>query len=341
MSQSYLLSIIALLCIFLLSGINIYLIINLIRGVKIEDKVIERLLGQSDFALAELVNLRRSIRRSGQAGESASSENSAALAKELDEFQEPSLRAISEGSRDAYNLLKELGELKDKELSSWKSANQSRIDQLLGSQALLQSRLLEAQDLVNSSSHTIRTLQAKNERLNGAEAKATGLEAANQKLEAEVAKVKNYLARTSAELNRTRQEAAHAKQELIMANAKLKTMHEQYTRDHAQLKSEKSALEMRLNSLQEAFNQSVLDSNPSDQLREAQRKFLEESEALLAEKNQLENQLNELQGNFERTLVEKAFIESVLLDLDSALNNAPEAAARRAEAAPEQVVEQL
>lgn len=312
-------NLIAMLSLVLMAGVNVYLAVALIRGLRADDGVIERLASRTEYVIHEIARLARIVRSRSQPMAGEEQDETVVAAAAFEELQQSGFQEITEGSLDAYGLASELAELKDKEFTAWKEANKERIERLLAGQASLHKRLMDAQATLDASAQNLHALQLQNDKLSGFETQCRLLEDANHGLEIELSKLKNHSARTNAEMARVRLEAASAKKELVAHELRMKETHEKYMRDREQLITEKNVLEMRLNALQETFNRSVKEQGSPEQVQEAHAQFVRDSEALLAEKQQLEEKLAALQGDFDRTLVEKAFIESVLLDMDSAL----------------------
>lgn len=312
-------AVIELLCLVMMAGVNVYLAVALIRGLRTDDSVIELLASRTEYVAQELTRLARVVRARQPPPEATTQDDTAVAIEAFNELQQSGFQELSEGSRDAYDMAKEISELKEKELAAWKDANRDRIERLLAGQATMQRRLSDAQETLDASAQTINALQQQNEKLGTIEIKAKLLDEANRGLEIELSKLKNHAARTNAEIARVRLEAATAKKQAAAHELEMKALHEKYLSDREQLISDKHLLEMRLNALQETFNRGLQVADDADQAKAAHEQFMRDSETLQEEKKQLEEKLNTLQSDFDRTLVEKAFIESVLLDMDSAL----------------------
>lgn len=321
MSEYVLLSL-TLLCLALMGGLNIYLAISLMQGFRVDDRVLKKLVGDMKYMTLELASIGRSVRSRPTGGlpEGESGDDDAAFSS-FEKFQQSGFQEIGNNSMDAHRLLQEFSELKGKELAAWKDANQARLDKIRNDQAALHGKLVEAQEMLDNANQTIRQLRSKNNRLAGADAKVKALESINQGLDAELHTVKNHGNRLSSDLALARKDAEELKNKLVAQDAKFKELHETYLRDRQQLEAEKNALELRLASMQQAFDQSVMDLDSDNPLREVHEKFKREREALEVDKRQLESQLHALQASFDRTLVEKAFIESVFLEMEG--NAAP------------------
>lgn len=333
MLSNTLLVMLAAACFVMLCGVNVYLAITLIRGVRVEDKTIEELLRQSKYSTRELAALARLVRRvpagavveeTGRTVEGDSRAGSEeALQAAFDQFHLNGFAEFADGSLEAHGLISEMAELSGKQLNSWKAANQLRIEEVAAAQGSLQARLEEARQMLDAAHGLIQQLRARNSRLSGADAKAKALDAINQGLEAELAAAKSASTRLNAQAIAAQQKADGAEREVARLEAHYREKFDAYVRERQQLEKEKQATELRLDSLQRAFDQTVQELNQDKLLHQEHEKFLGQAQGLQMEKSDLERQLNELQENFNRALVEKAFIESVLLDFDSAMEPVP------------------
>ncbi|HZX31395.1 MAG TPA: hypothetical protein VFF03_08600 [Rhodocyclaceae bacterium] len=318
-------------CFLGLCGANVYLIRTLIRGVRAEDATIDRISRQSGYVIAELSMLARAVRalpRGGAAaappaavaeGEPGSHDDDAAQAA-FEEFQRNGFQEICEESLDAHNLVREMTTLKGKELDQWKSANEERIQNILSAQAELHGRLMASRQALEAANSLVRELRAKNQRLQGADARAKALDAINQTQDAELATARNTIARINGKLVAAQQKAEAAEREMARREAAHREQFDTYVDERQQLEKERQATELRLQSLQKAFDESLQQINQDKLLQKEHEKFLAQTQGLKDEKSALEHKLDELQKSFDRALVEKAFIESVLLDFDSALD---------------------
>lgn len=314
-----------------LCGVNIYLVITLIRGVRIEDSTVDRLSRQSGYMIAELQSLARYIRglpRGGSATEPAApaaageSAGDPAWQAGFEEFFQTGFQQMGQDSLDAHTLVQEMTALRGKELEQWKAANEGRIQHIIAAQAGLHGKLMEARHTLDDAHDLIRELQGKNQRLQGADARAKALDGINHSLEAELALAKSTIARLNGKLLVAQQGAEAAEREMARREASYREQFDAYVSERQQLEKERQATELRFQSLQKAFDQSIQQLNENKLLQEEHEKFQAKAQGIQQERADMERQLNELQESFDRALVEKAFIESVLLDIDSALDPA-------------------
>ncbi len=323
MTETAILALVMMFCLVLLCGINLFLAVSMVRKEHADGKAMADMSNAMQFVQTEIAGIGRSIRKlTANSAVPASAENAANPADdpamvEFQQFQESGFQEIARHSLDSHQLLQEFSQLKDKELAAWKSANQSKLDSMLGDHAALHGKLVASQESLDSANQTIRSLQGKVGRLAGADARAKALEGIRQSLENELQVTKNLMHRLNGELSSSRQSIMEAKAKLEEQDAQNKAMHENYLKDRQQLEAERTALEMRLDSMQQAFDHSFDNLKAEDPLKEAHEKFLQEREAMEGEKRRLEEQLQNLQENYDRTLVEKAFIESVFLDQEN------------------------
>lgn len=322
MSQTGILALVMLLCMALLCGINIYLVMTLLKGIRVDDESMSKVAATVDYLVTEVASIGRSVRRlSGQggvgsAGSEAAGEGGGEALPGFQAFQENGFQEIAQGALDSQSVLSEFSQIKDRELASWKAANQARIDGLLKDHANMHQKLVGAQELLDAANQTIHTLNGKMGRLTGADAKAKALEGIRQGMENELRAVKTQMARLQAEANAARKEAEEAKSQLAEQDNRNRAMHQSYKDERDHLETERNALELRLKGLQDAFDQTFNNLAQDDPLKGNHEQYVAEREAMEGEVQRLENQLRDLQENFDRTLIEKAFIEQAFLAQD-------------------------
>lgn len=314
-------ALLTMLSLFLLSAANVFLIYRLIRGVRADDALLEHISSESGAIRSALSRLDPAL------GNLPASSKDSSGNLSPDEYQSDSLNRLTDSSMVAHDLLGEFNGLKGKELEAWKLSNQARIDRLLDEQAELRRKLQNAQTQFQESQQSLRNLRHQNSRLGELEGRAKAVEGVNEKLMNEFKTLKGHATRLKTDLLKARQETDKVRQDMVNQEKRHREQHEAYVKDRQRIKAEKDALEQGIITMNEAYDQQMLDLNTDDRLRTAHEDFMRERDKLTNEKNSLERRLQDLQAHFDRTMTEKAFIESMFLEMDASLNREPNKAA--------------
>ncbi len=303
---------ILLLCLLMLSGINIYLVAHALRSdERGSDSGINKLFSaELRYLKDELSNLARMI-RVGQMAEQLDEKDMSQIAGPLAETQQASLQDVDNNSADVVRLLNELSGLKGKDIETWRDENHGRMQALLQAHSQIHQRLLQTQDMLDKSNAVVG-------RLSGSDARARALESVQKATTAELSQAKHQIDMLKADLFGSRKLYEDACAQFSKTEADFKQFRESAQAKQQSQVGEKAALEVRIDTLQRAAEKQTADSAGA-RLRDAMEQFDAERAQMADEQAKLQRKLVEAQEKYERIELEKTFIESTLVDLDESV----------------------
>lgn len=235
-------------CIFMLAAINIFLVLQLLKGSRGDAAQLGNIVAQCQQIMAAQGAVKEMVAATADSLEEAT-------LSELDGALSASLDALADADQGTRGLLEDLQQATPDDLAAWRDMNAERISELLAEQQLMQQRMASLQELLTNANATILNLRSRSRRGEGTEP------GNDNKLVEELQQVRRNAARLSTELN-----AAHANvqaltegvatRELMLAEAV-----ERHSDERNALEARISILNAQVQSMQDTFDRTIVEKS--------------------------------------------------------------------------------
>lgn len=236
-------------CIFMLAAINIFLVLQLLKGVKDESAQLGKIVGQCQEIMAAQGTVKEMVAQS--AGDGLDDH---ALGT-LDEALSQSLDALAQADGGTEALLEDLQQAAPDELAAWRDLNAERIEGLLAQQRQMRARVDSLQDLLANANATILNLRSRPRRSSGGEAQG------DSKLVEEVQQVRRNAARLNNELSAANANLQALTEKLATRELMLSEAAERHGQEKSALEAKIAALNEQIQSMQDSFDRTIVEKS--------------------------------------------------------------------------------
>lgn len=249
-------------CIFMLAAIDIYLVVQQVKGTGAEpaaaaasqtasldyERHLEHIAGQLNLIQGALTEIKAQAPATVDEGEVDTN-----ALFQLDAELNQSLAQIEQTGGGTEALLLDLQQAKVDELSAWRDRNAERIAELMGQQKQLRGRVVSLQGLLSEANATILTLRSRTRR--NPISDALGGSAPNADLQqAHADNVRLNSELSAAKANVQMLDERIATRELMLAEAS-----EQHEKERASRDAQIAELQAKIQTMQASFDRTLVE----------------------------------------------------------------------------------
>lgn len=235
-------------CIFMLAAINIFLVLQLLKGSRDEAIQLGNIVAQCQQIMAEQGAVKEIV--------AATADNlEEATLSELDGALTESLDILTQTDLDTERLFEDMQQASPDDLVAWRDNNQDRINELLAQQKLMQQRMASLQDLLTNANATILNLRSRTHRSTATDS------GTDSKLVEEMQQVRRNAARLSAELNAANANVQTLTEGVASGERMLADATQRHSAEKAGLEATITMLTDQVQSMQDSFDRTIVEKS--------------------------------------------------------------------------------